>query len=130
MGTSCVFSTYDPTSLFAGEPPVRQRDITLAAGANVAGTPLPRGTLLGRVTATDSYIKCVETATDGSQAPVAILAADSDASAGAVSTVAYFDGEFAFEIMNVDASWTFLTLAAALRQAASQLFVRTVGVLG
>jgi hypothetical protein len=130
MGTGNVYSTYDPTSLFAGEPPVRHRPITLASGSNTTGTPLPRGTQLGRVTATDKYIPCVKTASDGSQAPVAVLAADTDAGAADVATTAYFEGEFAFEKMNVDASWTVTTLQAALRQAGSSIYVRSVGTLG
>lgn len=130
MGTGNVYSSYDPTALYAGAFPVRHRAITVASGSNVTGTPLPRGTLLGRVTATDKYIPCVKTATDGSQTPAAILAVDSDSSAADVATVAYFEGEFAGEKMNIDASWTIATLQAALRQAGSVLFVRSVGVLG
>ena len=193
-----TYSTYDPTSLFAGEPPVRQRAITLAAGQNAAGVPLPRGTLLGRSTngapprpsnrpgpntgtgtltpdattpvlaagqngtyqvvftaataytvtdpfgaqvgtgavgtafanqikfntaaggtafvagdgfaitveAQDDYAVCKVTATDGSQTPVAVLAYAADTSAGAVQAPAYFEGEFAGEIMTIDTSWT------------------------
>lgn len=130
MGTGNVFSTYDPSSLFAGEPPVRHRPITLASGSNTTGTPLPRGSLLGRVTATDKYIPCVKTASDGSQTPVAILAADTDAGAADVATTAYFEGEFAFEKMNVDASWSLTTLQASVRQTSSDLYIKSIGTLG
>ncbi len=130
MGTANVVSSFDFTSLFAGEFPVRQRTVTLASGSNAVGTPLPRGALLGRVTASDKYIPCLKTATDGSQVPAAVLAADTDASAGDVSTAAYFEGEFAGEIMTFDPSWTIPTLQAAFRQAASAIYVRSVGILG
>lgn len=130
MGTNNIAASYDPTALFAGAFPVRQRVVTLASGANAAGAPLKRGALLGRVTATDKYILSVATATDGSQVPSAVLAADTDASAADVKTPAYFEGEFAGEIMTIDASWTIATVQAALRQAGSALFVRSVGTLG
>lgn len=130
MGTTNVVASYDPTALFAGAFPVRQRVVTLTSGANASGAPLKRGTLLGRVSSTDKYIVCVKTASDGSQVPAAVLAADTDASAADVSSPAYFEGEFAGEIMTIDPSWTIATLQAALRQAGSALFVRSVGTLG
>lgn len=125
MGTNNVVASYDPTALFAGAFPVRQRVVTLASGAS-----LKRGALLGRVTATDKYILSVATASDGSQVPAAILAADTDASAADVKTPAYFEGEFAGEIMQIDASWSIAAVQAALRQANAHLYVRSVGTLG
>ena len=125
-----TYATFDPTSLFAGNGPYRHRPLTLASGSNTTGTPLARGALLGRVTATDKYIPCVATASDGSQTPVAILAADTDAGAADVVTVGYFEGEFAGEKMTIDASWTIATLQTVLRKALSALFVRSVGTLG
>ena len=125
-----TYSTYDPTALFAGEPPTRQRSITLASGSNTTGTPLKRGTLLGRITSTDKYIPSIKTASDGSQNAAAILAIDTDAGAADVLTPAYFEGEFAGEMMTLDASWTITTLQAALRQSGSAIYVRSVGVLG
>ena len=130
MGTNNVYASYDPTSLFAGAWPVRHRPVTVASGANAAGTVLARGTLLGRVTATDKYIPCVKTAADGSQNPAAVLAADLDASAADAVGPAYDAGEFAAEKLILDASWSIATLQAALRQAASRIYARTVGVLG
>ncbi len=130
MGTNNVFATFDPTSLFAGEPPVRHRQITLLSGSNGAGTPLKRGALLGRITASDKYKPSVATANDGSQTPIAVLASDTDSSGGDVNCPAYFEGEFAFEMMTVDASWTAATLQAALRVANAQIYVHQVGTLG
>ncbi len=84
------------------------------------------------VAETDKYIASVATAIDGSAdaGGLCILAADIDATSGDVSAPAYFQGEFAFEKMTVDASWTFAALSAALRKVASQIFVRSIGVLG
>jgi len=59
-----------------------------------------------------------------------VLAADSDATVADVATVAYFEGEFAFEKMTVDASWTAATLEAAFRQADAPIFIRSLGTLG
>jgi hypothetical protein len=67
---------------------------------------------------------------DGSQVPAAVLAADLDASVADAVGPAYFEGEFAGEIMTIDASWTIQTLQASLRQNKADLYVRTVGVLG
>ncbi|WP_426315512.1 head decoration protein [Methylobacterium fujisawaense] len=130
MGTSNVYASYDPTALFAGAFPVRHRPVTVASGSNAAGAPLKRGTLLGRVAATDKYVPCVATVNDGSQVPAAVLAADLDASVADAVGPAYFEGEFAGEIMTIDASWTIQTLQASLRQNKADLYVRTVGVLG
>lgn len=130
-----IYATFDATALFAGEKQPVQRPVTVAAGQNAApvngiATPLKRGALLGRVTASDKYILCVKTASDGSQNPVAILSYDLDASTADAVGPAYFDGEFAGEIMTIDPSWTIQTLQTALRQAQSPLYVRSVGVLG
>jgi hypothetical protein len=225
MGTSNVFSTFDPTSLFAGEYPVRHLPVTIAqagllargtvlgrrsigtassapksggntgngtfvldastpelinvqsglytlrctlAGANAATFRLtnPNGDVLGdyafagagasvtvanqikgvvtdggtdfvvgdgfdiTVAALDKYVVSVATANDGSQIPTAILAAAIDTTAGDLVGPAYFEGEFAAEMLTMDASWSVPTLQATLRQNNSKLFVRSVGTLG
>jgi hypothetical protein len=225
MGTSNVFSTFDPTSLFAGEYPVRHLPVTIAqagpllrgtvlgrrsigtvssaaksggntgngtfvldaatpglvnvqsgiytlrctvAGANAATFRLadPHGNVLGdyafsgsgasvtvanqikgaltdgaadfvvgdgfdiTVAALDKYVVSVATAIDGSQIPAAILAANIDTTAGDMVGPAYFEGEFAAELLTMDASWSVSTLKAILRQNNSKLFIRSVGTLG
>lgn len=82
------------------------------------------------VAAVDKYISSVATAIDGSQIPSAILAFDIDTTAADVVGPVYFEGEFAAEKLTMDASWSITTLKAALRQNNSNLFVRSVGVLG
>jgi hypothetical protein len=120
------YPMFDPSNLRAGDAPLVHREVTVAEG----GAYL-RGQLLGRVTASDKYIPCVKTASDGSQNPAAVLAYDTDTTSADVATVAYFEGEFAFEKMIVDASWTSAALLdAAFRQAGLPLFIRSLGTLG
>lgn len=122
-----IYPTFDPTSLFAGGDDFEWREVTVKQAGQ-----LTRGTLLGRITATDKYIASVAGAADGSQlaANLVILAEDVDTTAGDVVAPVYMQGTFAFEKMTVDASWSFATLDAALRAAASQIYLRTLGVLG
>jgi len=83
------------------------------------------------VATADKYILSVATAIDGSQVPAAILATDTDPSAGDLTAPVYFEGEFAFEQLSYDASWTsFAQLDAAFRQSGSEIFVRQLGQLG
>ena len=65
------------------------RQITLLAGQN-----LKRGSVLGNVTASGKYALSLSASSDGSQAPVVILASTTDATAGDKVTVAYFGGTF------------------------------------
>lgn len=60
---------------------VIRSDVTQGAILN-SGQNLVAGAVLGRITTSGNLTLCVETATDGSQTPFAILLEDSDASAG------------------------------------------------
>lgn len=80
---------FAPDKLIAGSFPVVTESVTLESGQN-----LLRGALLGKVTATGKYKLSVASANDGSQNPVAILAKDTDATAGDTVTVVYLSGEF------------------------------------
>lgn len=126
-----TYAAFDPTSIVAGDFPRLKRVVTIASGANASGTPLPYGTVLGRVTATDKYIVSVATASDGSQNPACILGAyrGSDASAADAQAPAFFSGEFAGEMLNIDASWTIATIEAKLRQLGAMLAIRSVGAV-
>jgi hypothetical protein len=130
-------STFSNTALFAGSSDVVARAITVKSGATVttvsggaALTVLPRGTVLGRITATDKYIPSVSGASDGSQVPSCVLAADTDPSGGDAVTEAYFHGEFAVQQMSFDYGWTSATLQAAFRTNNIAIFARDIGVLG
>jgi len=124
-----VFSNFHPTGLYAGDFPRVTRSLVIASGANAPGAMLKRGTPLGRVTATDKYIPSVKTAADGSQVPTHVLTFDVDASAADVRVKAYETGEFAGEVMSIDASWTIQTLDDAFRIAGRDIFIRSVGMV-
>jgi len=81
--------TYDPNGLLAGEDQVT-RPITNLSG----GAPVLRGTVLGKVTATGSYVPSLAAAVDGSQVARAILVNDADATGGAVAAQIYDAGSF------------------------------------
>ena len=130
--SAIAFDVYDPngrklSSGAVGAAYADQVKFAIAAGSTafVAGDSFTLN-----VAAADIYVPCVKTATDGSQVPAAVLAYDADATAGAITAAAYYDGTFAFEMMTIDPSWTYSTLRAALRQAQSQIDVRSVGQLG
>lgn len=121
------FSTYfDPSSLFAGASDAIARTVTFKSGHGV----LARGTVVGRITASDKYVPCVATADDGSQVPSAIVAADVDTTSADVAGPGYFHGEFAAEKLVIDASFTAATLEAALRANNIAIEVRSLGALG
>lgn len=64
---------------------------------------------------TGKYIPSVVTAVDGSQNPVAILADQSDPSAGDVNAGLYLTGEFNSNAIVYDTGWTVTTLTPLLR---------------
>ena len=122
---STVSNLYDPTALYAGDKFPAHRAITVAQGA-----ALVRGTVLGRVTATDKYIVSVRTASDGSQNPVAVLAADLDASAADARGRPTSRASSPWRSLTYDASWTATQLQAAFRTGNVPIYARSVGVLG
>ena len=81
------------------------------------------------VAAVDKYITSVATAIDGSQIPTAVLAADIDTTSADVIGPAYFNGDFGFEVMTIDSSWTISTLNATLRQNNIPLYIKTLSTL-
>ncbi|MBI5135781.1 MAG: head decoration protein [Nitrospirae bacterium] len=89
INPSFTSTPYAPDRLIAGDFPLVTETVTVAAGQN-----LVRGALLGKVTAGGQYVLSLAAAVDGSQTPVAILVADADASAGALTAGIYVSGEF------------------------------------
>lgn len=81
----------------------------------ITGGAFKRGTVLGLVSASRKYTQCVKTAKDGSQAPVAILVDDVDASSSDQTGGLYLMGEFNQNRVTIDASWTIAEMKAALR---------------
>ena len=122
-----IYPRYEPTPPIAGDLKLVSRPIVVAAGQNAAGAVLPRISLLGVVTATNKSVLCKANATDGSQVPVYVTTDDLDTSAADVPANGYVEGEFAWELSNVDPSWTLQTLNAALAARPSLLIFVQIG---
>lgn len=106
--------TFTPDSLFAGQVmPVVTGPVTVAAGNR-----LTRGTVLGQVTATGACVAVDSAATDGSEAPYAVLAQDVDATAQDTAAAAYLTGEFNQDALIFGGADTLATHKAALRRLA------------
>lgn len=114
--TSDVFI---PDQLISGPLQVVTDGLATIAKAAAA---LKRGTIMGKVTATGAYIKCVKTASDGSQIPVAILVDDIDTTAADKRGGVYLMGEFNERSIIFDASWTLEGLRTAMRSVS--IFIR------
>lgn len=83
-------SSVEMDNLFVGGVmPVVTDTVNLKAGAAYS-----RGTVLGIITADDKAVDVDSTKTDGSQAPYAILAEDTDATDGDIVAPVYMTGEF------------------------------------
>ncbi|GAN97968.1 phage protein [Komagataeibacter europaeus NBRC 3261] len=108
-----------PDQLVAGNMKLVTRTVTFGASQT-----LPRGAVVGRVTATGEYILSVATATDGSETPCGIMVDAVETAAGATQTGAIYEmGEFNSNYMTYDSSWTLDALTQALRQWA--IFIKT-----
>ena len=82
--------THTPDNLIAGTTQLVSRAVTVAAGAS-----LPRGAVLGKITADGKYKLSDSVSRDGSETPSVVLAEPVDASAADVTHAAvYVKGEF------------------------------------
>lgn len=104
--------TFVPDQLLSGPLQAVSDTVTILAGA---AATYKRGTVLGVVTASGKYTLSVETATDGSQVPQAILADDVNATATDVLAGVYLMAEINQNRITFDSSWTLATLKPALR---------------
>lgn len=116
MQPGAATETYSPDQLIAGPLQRVTANVTLAGGQGV----LARGTLLGQVTAQGAsfgkYLVSAAAATDGSQAPSAILADTFDTTAGdVVGAGVYLTGEFNAAFVAYGAGTTQASSFAALR---------------
>lgn len=121
------YPSFNPTSPYAGGDDFAHRTGLLISGSNASGAVTPKMTLVGVVTASGKYIKSVATATDGSQNPVGFLSDDVDASAADAACNVYEEGQFTWEMINVDPSWTMSTLNHAFEAASRDIYIRSVG---
>ncbi|AZN72259.1 head decoration protein [Georhizobium profundi] len=114
-------ATFAPNDLLVSDVQVVTRNITIAQGQD-----LPRGAVLGRVTATDSYVLSASAAVDGSEDPALVLAFDVDATAAPVVAAAYAGGAFDSTKLTLGAGHTPATVETAFRAAGTALFVRVL----
>jgi hypothetical protein len=110
--------TYTPDKLYDVDTKTRKR--TIASGAGV----LPRGTLLGKITASGKYLKSVAAAVDGSEDPDAILLEPVDATAADVEAAIAIAGEFNPAAVTFGAGHTAASVEDALR--AKDIYFRSV----
>lgn len=110
-------ATYDPNGLIAGDFPRLTRTITLKQGQN-----LKRGAVIGE-DGSDKFLLSLSAASDGSQAPKAVLAIDCDASGGDKQTKAHFTGEFNKSKLTFGAGHTAASVEAAFRDAGQAIAI-------
>lgn len=110
-------SVFVPDQLVSGPLQLVTDSVTIG----VSGV-LKRGTVLGMITASGSYIPSKKDATDGSEKPVAILVDNVDTTTTAQTGGVYLMGEFNQNRLIFDATWTIAGLKAALRPLA--IFLR------
>jgi len=116
LHTTEVFS---PDQLIAGNANLLLADpIIISAGQN-----LPRGAVLGRVTATGEYVLCAAhdggepptAITDGSEAPLLILAESVDATSAPTQALGYKRGDFLASQVTLGPGHTVASIAPTLR---------------
>lgn len=92
---------------------------TIASGSGV----LKRGTVLGRITASQKYTIATAAANDGSQTPVALLVDDVDATAADELCGIYAMGEFNQNVVTLGVGMTLAAAKAALE--AQNIYLKT-----
>ncbi|TWA75639.1 bacteriophage lambda head decoration protein D [Azospirillum brasilense] len=102
--------TYVPDQLIAGRFPLVTDTVTLAAGQN-----LPRGAVLGVITATGKFKLSAAASTDGSQTPTAILVDGVNATNGDTLAGVYLTGEFNQRAVTFGAGHSVSSTKEALR---------------
>ncbi|MEF3068072.1 head decoration protein [Pandoraea apista] len=108
--------TYVPDQLIAGNLKIVTDSVTITGGA------FKRGTVMGVITTSGKYTQALAAATDGSQTPTAILADDSDASAGDVTGGVYLMAEVNGNALILGTGITLAAAKTALR--AVDIFVK------
>ena len=103
--------TYTPDSLLAGNAHLLvARKVTV-----LSGQVLPRGAVLGIVTASGKAILSLAAASDGSQTPDLILAEDVDATGADATALAYERGDFNARAITLGTGHTVASIREGLR---------------
>ena len=92
--------TLTPVELFTGG------DVQTAPETIVTGKTIAKHVPLGRVTATGQLMESVQTASDGSEKPVAISVHAIDTTGGAAKHPVYIGGKVDAAKLTWDASWS------------------------
>lgn len=103
--------TYTPDSLLAGNAHLLvARKVTV-----LSGQVLPRGAVLGIITASGKAILSLAGASDGSQTPDLILAEDVDATGADATALAYERGDFNARAITLGTGHTVASIREGLR---------------
>ena len=103
--------TYTPDGLLAGNAHLLvARKVTV-----LSGQVLPRGAVLGIVTASGKAILSLAAASDGSQTPDLILAEDVDATGADATALAYERGDFNARAITLGTGHTVASIREGLR---------------
>lgn len=102
--------TFIPDQLIAGRHPLVTDSVTV-----LAGQVFPRGSVLGRITASGKYVVALAAAADGSQNPAVVAVDNVDATGADVNAGVYLAGEFNGAAMTLGTGITIAAAAAALR---------------
>ena len=103
--------TYTPNSLLAGNAHLLvARKVTV-----LSGQVLPRGAVLGIITASGKAILSLAAASDGSQTPDLILAEDVDATGADATALAYERGDFNARAITLGTGHTVASIREGLR---------------
>ena len=101
--------------------PLRTRIVTIKSGADVA-----RGSVLGRITASDKYILSDDGASDGSEDPALIALHDIEASGADAQAEVMAMGTVDGAKLVLDGTHTAATVEAAFRVAGIPIYVKTL----
>ena len=102
---------YAPDGLLAGNAHLLvARKVTV-----LAGQVLPRGAVLGAITASGKYVLSASGASDGSEIRDLILAEAVDATGGDTAALAYERGDFSAQAITLGAGHTVASIREGLR---------------
>ena len=109
-GASPSYASFETShdEIETGQLPLVSDPVTI-----LQGQKLPRGAVLGKISATGKYVLSLAAAVDGSEVPTRVLAHGVDATAGDVNSAGYSHGQFIFEGLTLGAGHDFDSLRAA-----------------
>lgn len=109
-GASPSANTYsfEEHDIDTGQIPLISEPITI-----LSGQVLPRGAVLGKITATGKYVLSLAAANDGSQVPGPVLTHDVDATGGDAKSAGYVHGQFIAPALTYGAGHSAATVKAA-----------------